>query len=149
MEEIAFKYAVDHINRNRELLPDSRVMAQIERIPTHDSFYASKRGKIWFKFPTYHSQRDNKSEKLSWPGVKKLEIFEKKDENIWLQCATVSARAWLPCSVRPPPSLPTTSSPSVTARRSRTSRLAGTTELVQYGTSTPSTSSPTPPLLVR
>ena len=45
MEEIAFKYAVDHINRNRELLPNSRVMAQIERIPTHDSFYASKRGK--------------------------------------------------------------------------------------------------------
>ena len=46
MEEIAFKYAVDHINRNRELLPKSRVMAQIERVPTHDSFYASKRGKI-------------------------------------------------------------------------------------------------------
>ena len=44
MEEIAFKYAVDHINRNRELLPNCRVMAQIERIPTHDSFYASRRG---------------------------------------------------------------------------------------------------------
>ena len=43
MEEIAFKYAVDHINRNK-LLPKSRVMAQIERIPSHDSFYASKRG---------------------------------------------------------------------------------------------------------
>ena len=45
MEEIAFKYAVDHINRNK-LLPKSRVMAQIERIPSHDSFYASKRGLI-------------------------------------------------------------------------------------------------------
>ena len=66
MEEIAFKYAVDHINRNRDLLPNSRVMAQIERVPTHDSFYASKRGKICFKFPTYHSKRDHKSEKLSW-----------------------------------------------------------------------------------
>ena len=44
LEEIAFKYAVDHINRNRELLPRSRVMAQIERVPPHDSFYASKRG---------------------------------------------------------------------------------------------------------
>ena len=44
MEEIAFKYAVDHINRNRDLLPRSRVMAQIERVPPHDSFYASKRG---------------------------------------------------------------------------------------------------------
>jgi len=43
VEEIAFKYAVDHINRNRDLLPRSRVMAQIERIPKHDSFYASKR----------------------------------------------------------------------------------------------------------
>ena len=46
MEEIAFKYAVDHINRNRELLPRSRVMAQIERVPPHDSFYASKRGTV-------------------------------------------------------------------------------------------------------
>ena len=44
MEEIAFKYAVDHINKNRDLLPRSRVMAQIERVPPHDSFYASKRG---------------------------------------------------------------------------------------------------------
>ena len=44
LEEIAFKYAVDHINRNKELLPRSRVMAQIERVPPHDSFYASKRG---------------------------------------------------------------------------------------------------------
>ena len=54
MEEIAFKYAVDHINRNRELLPACRVMAQIERIPTDDSFYASKRG--GFKSSLYHSQ---------------------------------------------------------------------------------------------
>ena len=37
------QYAVDHINRNRSLLPKSRVMAQIERVPTHDSFYASRR----------------------------------------------------------------------------------------------------------
>ena len=43
MEELSFRYAVDHINRNK-LLPKSRVMAQIERIPSHDSFYASKRG---------------------------------------------------------------------------------------------------------
>ena len=45
MEELAFRYAVDNINRNN-LLPKSRVMAQIERIPSHDSFYASKRGKL-------------------------------------------------------------------------------------------------------
>jgi len=43
IEEVAFKYAVDHINRNSNLLPRSRVMAQIERVPTGDSFYASKR----------------------------------------------------------------------------------------------------------
>merc|ERR550532_3389913 len=43
VEEIAFKYAVDHINRKRELLPRSRVTAQIERVPPHDSFYASPR----------------------------------------------------------------------------------------------------------
>ena len=63
MEEIAFKYAVDHINRNRELLPNCRVMAQIERIPTHDSFYASKRGEGGgeFKFSLYHSQFSTRS----------------------------------------------------------------------------------------
>ena len=76
MEEIAFKYAVDHINRNRELLPNSRVMAQIERIPSHDSFYASKRGKIWFKFPTYHSHREIINQKNSHGLVKRPGIFE-------------------------------------------------------------------------
>ena len=59
LEEIAFKYAVDHINRNRELLPRSRVMAQIERVPPHDSFYASKRGlnALFFKRKKIYYQK--------------------------------------------------------------------------------------------
>ena len=61
MEEIAFKYAVDHINRNKDLLPNSRVMAQIERVPTHDSFYASKRGSLNSRCIIHSSQYAHKS----------------------------------------------------------------------------------------
>lgn len=43
VKEIAFKYAVDYVNRNREILPATMLTAQIERLPKHDSFYASKR----------------------------------------------------------------------------------------------------------
>ena len=50
-EEVAFRYAVDRVNADRTVLPDTRLTAQIERIPPHDSFYASKQGRyiydIW------------------------------------------------------------------------------------------------------
>ena len=36
------RYAVDRVNGNEEILPQTRLTAQIERIPPHDSFYASK-----------------------------------------------------------------------------------------------------------
>jgi len=36
------RYAVDRVNGNMEILPQTRLTAQIERIPPHDSFYASK-----------------------------------------------------------------------------------------------------------
>ena len=45
VQEIAFRYAVDKVNHDQKILPRTRLMAQIERIPPHDSFYASKQGK--------------------------------------------------------------------------------------------------------
>ena len=45
VQEIAFRYAVDRVNLDRDILPRSRLTAQIERIPQQDSFYASKQGK--------------------------------------------------------------------------------------------------------
>ena len=44
-QETAFRYAVEKINHNQELLKNSRLSAQIEKIPPRDSFHASKRGK--------------------------------------------------------------------------------------------------------
>ena len=44
VQEIAFRYAVDRVNSDRDVLPRSRLTAQIERIPQQDSFYASKQG---------------------------------------------------------------------------------------------------------
>ena len=44
VQEIAFRYAVDRVNTERDILPRSRLTAQIERIPQEDSFYASKQG---------------------------------------------------------------------------------------------------------
>lgn len=44
VQEIAFRYAVDRVNVDRDILPRSRLTAQIERIPQQDSFYASKQG---------------------------------------------------------------------------------------------------------
>ncbi|KAL2747624.1 hypothetical protein V1477_004316 [Vespula maculifrons] len=44
-QEVAFRYAVEKINANRDILPKSRLSAQIEQIKPQDSFHASKRGK--------------------------------------------------------------------------------------------------------
>ncbi|KAG8191844.1 hypothetical protein JTE90_022833, partial [Oedothorax gibbosus] len=41
--ELAFRYAVDHVNANQNILPTSRLQAQVERIEKHDSFTASKK----------------------------------------------------------------------------------------------------------
>ena len=43
-QETAFRYAVERINNNKNLLNNSRLSAQIEKIPPRDSFRASKRG---------------------------------------------------------------------------------------------------------
>ncbi|XP_024943087.1 glutamate receptor ionotropic, kainate 2 isoform X6 [Cephus cinctus] len=42
-QEVAFRYAVEKINANRAILPQSRLSAQIEQISPQDSFHASKR----------------------------------------------------------------------------------------------------------
>nr|XP_033330108.1 glutamate receptor ionotropic, kainate 1-like [Megalopta genalis] len=43
-QKVAFRYAVEKINANRDILPKSRLSAQIEQIEPQDSFHASKRG---------------------------------------------------------------------------------------------------------
>lgn len=47
-QEVAFRYAVEKINANRDILPKSRLSAQIEQIKPQDSFHASKRGECFF-----------------------------------------------------------------------------------------------------
>ncbi|XP_039289562.1 glutamate receptor ionotropic, kainate 2 isoform X1 [Nilaparvata lugens] len=42
-QEVALRYAVERINADRSILPRSRLLAQIEKIPPQDSFHASKR----------------------------------------------------------------------------------------------------------
>ncbi len=55
VQEIAFRYAVDRVNLDRDILPRSRLTAQIERIPPQDSFYASKQGKA-VHFETFEQE---------------------------------------------------------------------------------------------
>ncbi|KMQ92736.1 glutamate ionotropic kainate 1 [Lasius niger] len=45
-QEVAFRYAAEKINANRDILPKSRLSAQVEVIQPQDSFHASKRGEF-------------------------------------------------------------------------------------------------------
>lgn len=45
-QEIAFRSAVDTINKDKSILPRSKLTVQIERISPQDSFHASKRGTL-------------------------------------------------------------------------------------------------------
>ena len=45
VEELAFKFAVTNINRNRTLMPNTTLTYDIQRINLYDSFEASRRGK--------------------------------------------------------------------------------------------------------
>ncbi|GFU06367.1 uncharacterized protein NPIL_643771 [Nephila pilipes] len=45
--ELAFRYAVDHVNADTNVLPTSRLQAHIERVEKHDSFTASKKGELF------------------------------------------------------------------------------------------------------
>lgn len=44
IEELAFKFAVTNINRNRTLMPNTTLTYDIQRINLFDSFEASRRG---------------------------------------------------------------------------------------------------------
>lgn len=46
-EELAFKFAVNNINRNRTLLPNTTLTYDIQRINIYDSFEASRKGECW------------------------------------------------------------------------------------------------------
>jgi hypothetical protein len=42
--ENAFRYAVYRINHDRQILPDTRLLYDIQHVPTEDGFRASKKG---------------------------------------------------------------------------------------------------------
>ena len=44
VEELAFKFAVTSINRNRTLMPNTTLTYDIQKINLFDSFEASRRG---------------------------------------------------------------------------------------------------------
>lgn len=46
--ELAFKYAVYRINRDRTLLPNATLLYDIQYITSGDSFHASKKGEYFF-----------------------------------------------------------------------------------------------------
>lgn len=47
-EELAFKFALNTINRNRTLLPNTTLTYDIQRINIYDSFEASRKGIVLF-----------------------------------------------------------------------------------------------------
>ena len=49
-QELAFRYAIDRVNSNRNVLPRSRLTSSSERVPPSDSYIASKKGRISFFF---------------------------------------------------------------------------------------------------
>lgn len=46
MQEIAFDFAIEQINKRTDLLPRTRLEAIVTRIPEYDSFQASKKGEL-------------------------------------------------------------------------------------------------------
>lgn len=44
--ELAFKYAVHSVNKDKGLLPDTTLVYSIQYVPDGDSFHATKRGKF-------------------------------------------------------------------------------------------------------
>lgn len=46
MPESAFRQSLDRVNEYGRFLPNSNLMSIVERLPSQDSFYASKRGQV-------------------------------------------------------------------------------------------------------
>lgn len=61
MDELAFKFAVNNINRNKTLMPNTTLTYDIQRINLFDGFEASRRGGQRF----YDSQPEKDREKIS------------------------------------------------------------------------------------
>lgn len=59
-EELAFKFAVNNINRNRTLLPNTTLTYDIQRINIYDSFEASRKGEWPDVCPNYRTTRNSK-----------------------------------------------------------------------------------------
>ena len=46
IQEIAFRKAIDRVNKDHDVLPNTKLLAQIDRIVAGDSFRASKQGEL-------------------------------------------------------------------------------------------------------
>lgn len=44
-QALAFKYAIEKLNVNNNILPQTLVIYDVQEVLTHDSFHASKKGK--------------------------------------------------------------------------------------------------------
>lgn len=122
MDELAFKFAVNNINRNKTLIPNTTLTYDIQRINLFDGFEASRRG------GTHRGQHSLVC--LSHPCIQNNFIAP------FHQCATSLPSGSWPCSgpltvLRSAPS-----SPSATLWRSLTSRPVGNTR--RWTTKTPS-----------
>lgn len=53
VEELAFKFAVTSINRNRTLMPNTTLTYDIQKINLFDSFEASRRGNYFHTFKSF------------------------------------------------------------------------------------------------
>lgn len=122
MDELAFKFAVNNINRNKTLIPNTTLTYDIQRINLFDGFEASRRG---------GTRRDRTvSSCLSHSRIQNNVIAPCH------QCATSSPSGSWPCSGPLTAPRSALSSPSATLWRSLTSRPVGNTR--RWTTKTPS-----------
>lgn len=54
-EETAFRHALERVNEDQNVLPRSRLSAHWERVPSNDSFHASKK-RMLSKLSIFHSK---------------------------------------------------------------------------------------------
>ena len=136
VEELAFKFAVTNINRNRTLMPNTTLTYDIQRINLFDSFEASRRGKCDPESIPQIVLRDAASLlPVICHFLPPLSLSPLQPATSWLWAsgpclAPLTARLSAPCS------------PFVTPWRSLTSRHAGNTH--QWTTKTASTLTSTP-----
>ncbi|KAG8235559.1 hypothetical protein J437_LFUL018157 [Ladona fulva] len=58
--ELAFKYAVYRINKDKDLLPRTTLVYDIKYVPKDDSFHASKKGKKIVRVYSYNFATDSR-----------------------------------------------------------------------------------------